>query len=49
MLNAPENSDEFRDVQIQIPSEYPSNAGLVLEYPDDDPQRTGIDGITRGK
>jgi len=43
VINAPENADEFRNVKIQIPIEYPNNAGIMVSYPEDDPKRTGID------
>jgi hypothetical protein len=44
-VKAPENKEEFIGQKIVFPSDYPENAGLKLDYPDEDPARTGIDNI----
>jgi hypothetical protein len=45
IVKAPENDKEFIGHNIIFPNEYPADAGLKLDYPDEDPARTGIDNI----
>jgi hypothetical protein len=39
VAEAPENKDEFADGTYPVPDGYSTDAGLVLEYPDEHPER----------